>query len=165
MKRLSLIALWVVLVVVLFQAVCVGATLEEIIFNITISGGLSAGLDFSINLDEHTYLRTGANCGIDARSPHPQFFLWGRLVYLFNLNPQSKLSFFGGGGVSSLLTFTVGPPQLRTFPEADLGIKYKATEQIGLLGELRFYLPPSDPQLGNKVQLIGFNSGIGLAAK
>lgn len=165
MRKLSFIALSLVCILILFQVIGWGATLEEIIFNITLSGGLSAGLDFSIKLDDHTYLRTGLNSGIDVHTPHPQFFLWGRLVYLFSVNPESKLSFYGGGGLSGLLAFTGQTPQLKAFPEADLGLKYRATDEISLLGELRFYLPPSDPQLGNKVQLIGFNSGIGLLAE
>ncbi len=162
MKRISFIALSLVFVATLFQVTCWGATLEEIIFNITLSGGLSAGLDFSINLDDHTYLRTGLNLGIDVCTPHPQFFLWGRLVYLFSVNPQSKLSFYGGGGLSGLLALTGQIPHLKFFPEADLGLKYRATDVISLSGELRFYLPPSDQQSRNKIHLIGFNSGIGL---
>lgn len=166
MSKLNAVVLMILLTIFFISNLGCGFELEEIIFNITLSGGLSAGVDFSWHLDKLTYLRSGVNLGIDlVPQISPKVFFWGRLVYLININPQDHLSFFGGGGLSSLLVFTGQTTQLKPFPEAGLGTRYAINDIFSLSGELRFYLPPTDQYFGDKIKLIGLNSGVGFSIK
>lgn len=122
-----------------------GATLEEVILNVTWSTNLSTGVECSLGLDSHSKIRFGANFALDLSGPTPVFGLFGRAVYLYNLLPRNRLSPYAGFGVTGSLGFieTWPPPPIGEWLmplfilEAPLGIRYAVSHELSLLGELR----------------------------
>lgn len=139
-----------------------GAGLEEVIVEVTLSGGIAAGVEGSFGLDDHSRFRGGLSLLVGADFTP---VLWGRAVYLYNINPQNRLSYYGGGGLSAMLALTAEGPSPMALLEAPLGVRYTATERFSLLGELRLGFPWLNPLFGREISTfvlpIGLTAGAG----
>ena len=139
-----------------------GAGVEEVIFTVTLSGALAAGVEVSWGLDEHLHLRAGL-----ALMWEEEFVpgAWGRAVLLYNINPHERLSFYAGGGLSGFVIFTEEGPAPMALLEAPLGIKYALNDRFSLLGELRLGLPWLNPFFGKEIPTLimplGLTAGLG----
>ena len=134
--------------------------------NVTLSGGLAAGVEVSWGLDEHGQVRAGLSLIVGEKLTTG---LWGRVVYLYNVNPEDRFSLYGGGGLSGLLVFVEGGPAPMVMLEAPLGIRYSLDERLSLLGELRLGLPWLNPLFGKEIPYlflpIGLTAGVGYSLR
>lgn len=162
MKRAGLVALLIGVSLLLFSPLTLGEGLEEVILNVTLSGALAAGVEVSWSVDEHTQVRAGLSLLVGEKLVTG---LWGRVVYLYNVNPKDRFSLYGGGGLSGLLVFAEEGPAPMAILEAPLGIRYSFNERFSLLGELRLGLPWLNPLFGKEIPAlilpIGLTAGVG----
>jgi len=161
MKRVSLAAMLVLTPLLLLPQPARGEGLEEVIFVVTLSGALAAGIEVSWGLDSHSQVRVGLSFLVGEGLVGG----WGRVVYLHNVNPGDRLSFYGGGGLSGLLVFLEEGPSPMAFLEAPLGLRYPLDERLSLLGEFRLGFPWLNPLFGKEIPYpffpIGLTAGVG----
>lgn len=161
MKEAGFVLLLVLGSFLLVFSPVLGVGLEEVIVNVTLSGGVAAGVEGSFELDDNSRFRAGLSLLVGADFTP---VLWGRAVYVYNINPQDRLSYYGGGGLSAMVALTAAGPSPMALLEAPLGVRYAATEGFSLLGEVRLGFPWLNPLFGREISTfvlpIGLTAGV-----
>lgn len=136
MKRLGSVAILFTLAPLMISLPAFGVGFEEVALSVTLTHGFAVGVEVSWGLDAHSHIKGGLALAPNLCEELP-LGLWGRVVYLYTVNPQDRFSFYGGTGWSGLLGFTEKGPHPMAFLEAPLGIRFSIDEKVSLLGELR----------------------------
>lgn len=125
-----------------------GAGVQGVIFTVTLSGALAAGVELSWQLNDYLLLRAGISLMWEEEFVPGA---WARAVLLYSINPHARLSFYAGGGLSGFLVLAEEGPAIMALLEAPLGITYALTDRFSLLGELRLGLPWLHPLFGMEI--------------
>lgn len=168
MKRLGSVVILITLSALMASLPASGQGLEEVTLNVTLTHGLAVGVEVSWGLDTHSHIKVGLALAPNLCEELP-LGLWGRVVYLYTVNPENRLSFYGGAGWSGLVGFAGKEPHPMAFLEAPLGIRFSLDEKVSVLGELRMGSLWLFTLLGEEVpwlvRPLGISAGVGYSVQ
>ncbi len=134
------------------------ASLNEFVLTANVGDVPMLGVEVSIGMDEHSRLRAGLPIGIRQGATGLAPAMWGRALYLYNVNPRDPFSLYGGVGLTASLGGAPQPGMPNPFVEFPVGFQWRTGGAVYVLGELRMGIVPGGA--GHALEVVSFVGGV-----